>query len=169
MTPWLQFSNSYFFHLKKLDLPHFWCTENWFSYMCILFQILFHYRLLQDTEYGSLCYAGGPCCFSILYIVVCYQLIPNSQFIPLFPFANHKFFLYVCVYFCFKNKFICIIFLDSTYKWYYIIFVFSVWLALLSMIISRSIHAWRDRSKSISFAFDSDLGGRAVSSPEERS
>ena len=29
--------------------------------MYILFQILFHYRLLQDTEYSSLCYTvGGP-------------------------------------------------------------------------------------------------------------
>ena len=28
----------------------------------ILFQILFHYRLLQDSEYSSLCYTVGPCC-----------------------------------------------------------------------------------------------------------
>ena len=40
-------------------------------YIYILFQILFHYRLLQDTEYSSLCYTGGPCCLPILYIVVC--------------------------------------------------------------------------------------------------
>ena len=26
----------------------------------ILFQILFHYRLLQDIEYNSLCYTVGP-------------------------------------------------------------------------------------------------------------
>ena len=32
-----------------------------------------------------------------------------------------------------------IILLDSTYKWYHMIFVF-VWLTLLSMIISRSVH-----------------------------
>ena len=37
----------------------------------ILIQILFHYRLLQDTEYSSLCYTVGPCCLCILYIVVC--------------------------------------------------------------------------------------------------
>ena len=36
-----------------------------------LFQILFHYRLSQDIEYSSLCYTGGPCCLSILYLVVC--------------------------------------------------------------------------------------------------
>ena len=36
-----------------------------------LFQILFYYRLLQDTEYSSLCYTVGPCCLSILDILVC--------------------------------------------------------------------------------------------------
>ena len=40
-------------------------------YIYILFQILFHYRLLQDIEYRSLCYTVGPCCLCILYIVVC--------------------------------------------------------------------------------------------------
>ena len=37
----------------------------------ILFQILFHYKLLEDIEYGSLYYTVGPCCLSILYMVVC--------------------------------------------------------------------------------------------------
>ena len=36
----------------------------------ILFHILFHYGLLQDIEYSSLCYTVGPCCLSILYIVI---------------------------------------------------------------------------------------------------
>jgi len=27
--------------------------------------ILFHYHLLQDIEYSSLCYKGGPCLFYI--------------------------------------------------------------------------------------------------------
>ena len=40
-------------------------------YIYILFQILFHYRLLQDIEYSSLCYTVGPSSLSILYIVVC--------------------------------------------------------------------------------------------------
>ena len=39
-------------------------------YIYILFQILFHYRLVQDTEYSSLCYKLGPC-LPILYIVMC--------------------------------------------------------------------------------------------------
>ena len=35
------------------------------------FHILFHYGLLQAIEYSSLCYTVGPCCLSVLYIVVC--------------------------------------------------------------------------------------------------
>ena len=34
----------------------------------ILFHILFHYGLLQDTEYSSLCYTVGPCCLSQLFL-----------------------------------------------------------------------------------------------------
>ena len=40
------------------------------TYISILFHILFHYNLLQDIEYSSLCYTVGPRCLSILYIVV---------------------------------------------------------------------------------------------------
>ena len=32
-----------------------------YIYIYILFQIIFHYRLLQDTEYSSQCYTVGPC------------------------------------------------------------------------------------------------------------
>jgi len=35
----------------------------------IFFQILFHYRLLQDIKCSSLCYTVGPCLY-ILFIVV---------------------------------------------------------------------------------------------------
>jgi len=31
------------------------------KYVSILFQILCHYRLLQDIEYSSLCYTVAPC------------------------------------------------------------------------------------------------------------
>jgi len=37
----------------------------------ILFQVLFPYRLLQNTEYGSLCYIVGPCWLFTVYRVVC--------------------------------------------------------------------------------------------------
>ena len=45
-----------------------WATR---EYIYILFYILFHYGLLQDIEYGSLCYIVGLCCLSILYVIVC--------------------------------------------------------------------------------------------------
>ena len=41
-----------------------------YIYIYILFHILFHYGLLQDMEYSSLCYTVGPCCLSVLYIVI---------------------------------------------------------------------------------------------------
>ena len=41
-----------------------------YIYIYLLFQILFHYRLLQDTEYRSLSYRLGPFCLSVLYKVV---------------------------------------------------------------------------------------------------
>ena len=40
-------------------------------HICILFHILFHYGLSQDIEYSSLCHRVGPCCLSILYIIIC--------------------------------------------------------------------------------------------------
>ena len=85
--------------------------------MYLLFQIIFPYKLLQNIEYGSLCYTAVPWWLSVFYTVVC-----------------------LCIYFCFLYNFICIIlFLDSTYKSYHMLFVFSC-LTLLSMIIASSIH-----------------------------
>ena len=45
----------------------------------------FHYRLSQDIEYSSLCYTVGPCCLSILYIVV---YIYTYTYIYLFILAS---------------------------------------------------------------------------------
>ena len=63
--------------------------------MYILFQIIFHYRLLQDIEYSSLRYAAGPCP-SILCVVVSV----NPKFLtypsPPFHFSNYKLVFYVC-------------------------------------------------------------------------
>lgn len=35
------------------------------------FPIPFHHRLLKGTKHSSLCGTVGPCCSSILYIVIC--------------------------------------------------------------------------------------------------
>ena len=102
----------------------------------IIFQVLSHYRLLQDTEYICIC----PVLYSrsllvISFIYSCVQ-IPNISHPPsplLAVFVSVS-----LVYFCFVNTFICIIFLDSVHKWY-MIFVL-LWFTSFSMIISRSIH-----------------------------
>ena len=74
-------------------------------YIYILFQILFHYRLLQDTEYCSLCYMVGPC--HLFYIQLCVYVNPKLLILSPTPFPQWQ--LYVCflclwVYFCFVNK-----------------------------------------------------------------
>ena len=43
--------------------------KNIYIYTHTLFQIFFHYKLLQDIEYSSLALTVGPYCLSILYIV----------------------------------------------------------------------------------------------------
>ena len=63
------------FYSSIVDLQccvNFYCTAKWFSYIYThLLHILFHYGLSQDIEYSSLCCIVGPCCLSILYIIVC--------------------------------------------------------------------------------------------------
>ena len=65
-----------------------------YVYIYILFQILFPYRLLQNTECSSLCHTVGPCGF-LLYVVV---LFPKPNYPPTqpFPFGSHKFAFCVC-------------------------------------------------------------------------
>ena len=46
-----------------------------------IYQTIFHYRLLQDIEHGSLCYIVNPYCLSILLVVLivgtCQSHTPN--------------------------------------------------------------------------------------------
>ena len=95
----------------------------------MLFLILVPFRLLYNTGQSSLCYTVGPCWLSILN-VQCAQSNPRLPNYP--PFHSvpslwphwpyHSRSLWVC--YCFVNKIICIIFLDSTHKWYHMMFVF---------------------------------------------
>ena len=56
----------------------FWPTQY------ILFQILFHYRLLQDTEYSSLCYISQPLLFIyFIYSTECVSVNPKLLIYPL--------------------------------------------------------------------------------------
>ena len=55
-------------------------------HVSILFQVLFPFRLLQNTEQSSLCYTVGPCCLSILNIAVCIcQSQPPNLALSPFP------------------------------------------------------------------------------------
>ena len=50
------------------------------THTCILFQILFHYRLLQGKEYSSLCYTVGP--FYLFYIQYWVSINPQILVYP---------------------------------------------------------------------------------------
>ena len=71
------FSNLFYWNTVYLQCCiNLCCTAKWFRhiftqiYTYILFHLLFHYNLSQDIEYSSLCYTAGPCCLSILYIII---------------------------------------------------------------------------------------------------
>ena len=57
--------------LNRTSQLNNFCTAKWFSYIytcTFFFYILFHYGLLYNIKYSSLCYTVGPCYLSILYI-----------------------------------------------------------------------------------------------------
>ena len=90
-------------------------TMQVYIYVDTHFQILFHSRFLQGAVYSSLHSTVGKW---LAYIQQC--VLVNSHFIPphCSPLDNHKFVFYIWGCFYFVNKFVCIIFLDSTCKWY---------------------------------------------------
>ena len=90
---YVAFECEFFFFFNFIDVELIYNVvlillfRKWLSYTYIyIFHILFHYGLSQDIEYSSLCYRVGPCCWSILYILVSWQLlIPNSHSFPPSP------------------------------------------------------------------------------------
>ena len=86
----------------------------------------FPYRLLQNIEYSSLCCTVYPCWLSVLYVYVYVnpKLLIYHPARILYPLVIISLFLCLWVCFCFVNKLTCIFFLDSSYKWYHMIFVF---------------------------------------------
>ena len=53
-------------------------------YIYIIYHILFHYGLLWDIEYSSLCYTVGPCCLSGgLYLLILFtHFVQPPTFLP---------------------------------------------------------------------------------------
>ena len=41
------------------------------THIHVYIHTLFHYGLLKDIEYSSLCYTTGLYCLSILYVIIC--------------------------------------------------------------------------------------------------
>ena len=121
----LNFYLFYFLNWGIVDLQCFGCTVKLFSYTYrhthILFQILFHYRLLQGIEYSSLYYIIGPCCLSMLYIVVCicWSQIPNLSLPHLSPLVTINLFS-MCV-----SLFLVFLFVFNTFIYLFIyLFIF---------------------------------------------
>ena len=76
------------------------------------------------------------------YFLSLLSLPPNPPVHPVFPFpalCPHIFPRHLYLYFCSANRFICTIFLDSTYMHWYWYSFFSFWLTSLCKIVSRSI------------------------------
>ena len=103
---------------------NFCSTANRRSHTCIYipFYITFHQGLSQEIGYSSLCCTVGPCCLSILNIIVWHLLSPKSQSIPLpapLPWQPQVGSLCRWVCFCFGDRFVCAI----HKKWYHMVFV----------------------------------------------
>ena len=106
----------------------------------LLSQLLFHYRLLQNSQYNSLFYTVGPCCLFYIYQYIFVYVNPKLLIYPspfslwwpcLFSMSVHLFLFCKKVhlypfFFFFKIPQI------SNSVWY---LSFSVWLTSLSMII----------------------------------
>ena len=68
-----------------------------YTHMCIVFQILFHYRLLQELNIVPCAWSRSLLStdFRISSSLLCWSQNPNLSPPPPFPFWNHKFVFYV--------------------------------------------------------------------------
>lgn len=117
-----------YFHWSIIELQgcvSFRYIAKWFSHIHIFFQVIFHYKLLQDTDYSSLRNTINLCCFLCMYGGL-HLVIPCSLSFPLSlsPLVT------VSLLSMSASLLLCCIqihlyyFLDSTQKWYHIIFAF---------------------------------------------
>ena len=127
---------------RRISSPHPWSGERG-NKTIILFLVFFFSIMVDCIEYSSLWYTVGPCCLSILYIIVCVCLsqAPNLSLphplstlvtISLFSMSVTLFVLLIGSFVSYLRFHVI-----SDITWY---LSFLVWLISLSMIISRSIH-----------------------------
>ena len=65
------------------------------TYIYIFLFIFFHFDLSLDVEYSSLCFTVGPCCLSVLYVLVyiCQSQTTNTSLShPTFSFTTTSLF-----------------------------------------------------------------------------
>ena len=105
---------------------NFCCIEKWLLYIFffILCHILFNYGLSQDIEYSALCHTVGPCCLSILFVTSTNLKLPIHPSPTLQPPGNHEFVSMSVSLFLFHGYVHLFRILDSTSKWYHMVFVF---------------------------------------------
>ena len=96
-------------------------------------------RLSQSTRLSSLCYTAGS--HQLFYTWQSIYVKPNLPVHPtlLFPPCPHVHSLCLHLYSCPANRFICAIFLDSTYIRQYTIFVF-LFLAYFTLYDRLQVH-----------------------------
>ena len=117
--------------------PYIFNTHILYIYIYIIFQILFHYRLLQYIEYSFLCYTEGPWCLYISCTVVCVSsnlkllIYPSPP--PLFPFSHHKLVFYVCEHLKYFNSNPLPLDLCYSYIFYFYILLTSKVLIFLNL------------------------------------
>ena len=97
-----------------------------YIYLYILFHILFHYGLLQNIEYSSLCYAIGCYCSSMPYILypnttklfIVFSTHQHHQIVYSFLHTPLHWILLLCLYFICSLKWsllslFCLLMLDD--------------------------------------------------------
>ena len=143
---------NFFFPWKQLQQLHYYwstvdlqccvclgCTAKWFgysyiyiviythTYIHIIFQILFHYRLLQGIAYNCLCYTQAIVLAVYLFYIEWYVSVNLKLLIypsPASPSVTVSL-ISLCVslfLFYFTSSFVSF-FLDSTYQWYHIFYI----------------------------------------------
>ena len=128
-----------------------------YTYTHSFFYIISHYGLSQDIEYSSLWYTIGPCCLSILNVVVCiYQPQTPSPFLclPTLPYQPQICFL--CLWICFY------LFSSVQSLTHFQLFV-TPWTAACQA--SLSITNWRNLPKPIHWVGDAIQPSHPLPSP----